>query len=67
MLIMQYRLQFWQLNTSMYNNNIRSRIKVNSGAQKRKEKAQQQIQSPAEKFRKLTEFVAASSPRLTTT
>jgi len=51
----------------MYNNNIRSRIKVNSGAQKRQEKAQQQIQSPAEKFRKLTEFVAASSPRLTTT
>ena len=38
----------------------------NSGAQKRKEKAQQQIQSSAAKFRKLTEFFAASSPRLTT-
>jgi len=37
-----------------------------SGAQKRKEKAQQQIQSSAAKFRKLTEFFAASSPQLTT-
>jgi len=39
---------------------------VNSGAQKRKEKAQQQIQRSAANFRKLTEFFAASSPRLTT-
>jgi len=41
-------------------------LNVNSGAQKRKEKAQQQIQSSAAKFRKLTELFAASSPRLTT-
>jgi len=33
---------------------------MNSGAQKRKEKAQQQIRSSAAKFRKLTEFFAAS-------
>jgi len=39
---------------------------MNSGAQKRKEKAQQQIQSSAAKFRKLTEFFSASSSRLTT-
>jgi len=39
---------------------------VNSGAQKRKDKVQQQIQSSAAKFRKLKEFFAASSPRLTT-
>jgi len=60
MLIMQYRLQFWQRNTNMCNINIRSSnkckvgINVNSGAQKRNEKAQQQIQSSAAKFRKLT-------------
>jgi len=39
---------------------------VNSGAQKRKEKAQQQIQSSAAKFRKLKEFFAATSHQLTT-
>jgi len=39
---------------------------VNSGAQKRKEKEQQQLKSSAAKFGKLTEFFAASSPRLTT-
>ena len=39
---------------------------MNTGAQKRKEKAKQQIQSSAVKFRKVTEFFAASSPRLTT-
>jgi len=39
---------------------------VNSGAQKRKEKAQQQTQSSAAKFRKVTDFFAALSPRLTT-
>jgi len=38
---------------------------VNSGAQKRKQIAQQQIQSSAAKFRKLTEFFAASSRRQT--
>jgi len=33
---------------------------VNSGAQKRKEKAQQQIQSSAARYREPTEFFAAS-------
>jgi len=62
MLIMQYGLQFCQRNMNMCNILIYEvGVKMTSGAQKRKEKAQQQFQSSAAKSREPTEFLLLPS------